>query len=144
MMKKAWVMLAVCLLVAVISGGSVWYVTTPAADPFASWEGGGGMPFGTAGGYGLAGGGLGGLSPEAVNRLSPEDLTFKLWEEEPSLTERVIGKVWGKAETTTASPGWFDGFWGKLKLVFWLIVLGLAAFIALCVLGTINRMLGKG
>ena len=70
---------------------------------------------------------------------------------ESSWSDWLVDKLWGKAEAKAdamiadaGSQGWFTGFWGKVTLVFWLIVGGLVAFIALCVMGTINRILGRG
>ncbi len=62
----------------------------------------------------------------------------------PSWSDWAFDKAWGKVEDKAASEGWFSGFWGNVKLVFWLVVAALMAFIALCFIGTVNRVLGRG
>ena len=81
-----------------------------------------------------------GVAPGLLDSFSP-----KTWM--PDVGAQAKDAVWSGVDERVekiTSQGWFSGFWGKVTLVFWLIVGGLVAFIALCVMGTINRILGRG
>jgi hypothetical protein len=86
-----------------------------------------------------------------VSRNAPLDKLVDKWfgddsiptasgKTEPTFTDTIIDKVWGKVETKADKEGWFSGIGGKISLVFWLIVSAIGLFVCVCILGMLARM----